>query len=180
MVECTTITTQRRRLFWATQVDGCGSETRCGVDCGEPNLAYTTQSGNTRTLKTTDWIKGLVINMLMTDGRRADKPCGYAPGSQGGHWSESFIEGGDPTIGTLMRTVPPTGTTAAATALVAAHAQATLQRLVTRGVAMSVDATATYVGIGKVQLNIAVVGVDGVTSQVGIDGARLTNGWVWN
>lgn len=203
MVTCQTPAGSRRRLFWATQPDGCGSNPVCGYQCGVPGLAYAKSylydcnpnalpcppatnnpacppdTLGPRSISTDEWVRGLIINMLMTDGRSPDTPCGYRPGSQGGHWSSSYIETGPTDIGTLMRTVPPVGRVQETVTLVSSYAKATLQRLIARGVAATVDVNGVYLGEGRMRLDITVIGRGGDTTRVGIDGARLTNGWVW-
>lgn len=179
MANCAETVNSRRKLFWATQPDACGSETVCGFDCGSPGLSLIDQEGGT-TIATDNWIRGLVINMLMTDGKEPDAPCGFRPGSQGGHWSSSYIDEGPTDIGTLMRTVPSSGTVNETVALVGAYAKATVQRLVERGVALSVDVQASYAGLGKVSLAITINGQGGDTAKVGLSGSRSENSWLWS
>jgi phage gp46-like protein len=121
-----------------------------------------------------------MINMLMTDGRQADTACGYRPNGQGGHWSESYIDSGDPTVGTLMRTIAPAGRVQALEAQLEAYAKQTLQKLVGRGVARSVDVVVKYVSGGNFSVNASVFGVDNRASRIGLSAQRLENGWVWN
>lgn len=194
----------RRRLFWATQPDACGVALNCGAECGAPGLAYSVNRNRCgagcsccppatddpscpppdvvtdRSISTEGWLRGLIINMLMTDARQVDTVCGYRPGSQGGHWSESYIQGGAAGVGTLMRTVPATGRVQGGINLVTAFAQATLQKLVDRGVALGVNVTSSYLGGGRMMLDVVVQGrVDG-EARVGLTGSRMANGWVWN
>jgi phage gp46-like protein len=115
----------------------------------------------------------------MTDGKEPDKACGYLPGAQGGHWSESYIAT-EATVGTLVRALPTTGTIAESVATVAAYAEATLYRLVARGVASSVEVVASYAGNMRVAVNVIVYGTNGeVSARVGLSSTRLANGWVW-
>jgi phage gp46-like protein len=120
-----------------------------------------------------------MINMLMTDGRQADTACGYSPNGQGGHWSESYIDSGDASVGTLMRTIPPAGRVQALEAQLAAYAKQTLQKLVGRGVARSVDVVVAYISGGNFSVNASVFGIDSRTSKVGLSTQRLENGWLW-
>lgn len=178
MVLCVESTVGRRRLFWATQPGACGVEATCTSDCGIPGFELETANGQ-GSISTDDWLRGLMINMLMTDGRMADTACGYNPNGQGGHWSESYISAGDG-IGTLMRTIPPAGRVQALEAQLAAYAKQTLQKLVSRGVARSVDVVVKYVSGGNFSVNASVFGVDSRTSKVGLSAQRLDNGWIWN
>lgn len=204
MATCQVPAGSRRRLFWATQPSACGTRQTCGYECGIPGLSYSKGSLydcndgafgcppaterpeclpddaiGPRSILTTDWVRGLIINMLMTDGKLPDIPCGYRPGGQGGHWSSSYIEQGSPEIGTLMRTVDAVGRVQDSVSLIASFAKATLQRLVQRGVALAVEVTGVYLGSGKMRLDIIVSGRNGDEARVGIDAARTTNGWVW-
>lgn len=200
-IKCAAPTQERRRLFWTTQPDSCGSNTVCGAECGRPGLTLNptddcapsgsclppaSQPGcepivsTQRTFATHDWLRGLIINMLMTDGRETDTACGYRPGSQGGHWTESYMNGGQAGIvGTLLRTIPHTGRIQDSINLIVAYARATLQRLVERGIAISVDVEGIYRGGNRVELNVSVIGRRDGTANVGVSGVRLSNGWVW-
>lgn len=196
---CQVPVNSRRRFFWATQPDACGTNEVCGNDCGSPGLGVVqncnpqscdpTQDPNcppvdntTKTFATTEWLRGLIINMLMTDGLLPDTECGYRPGSQGGHWSESYIAdafGGPTIIGTLMRTPVATRTVQEAINLIVAYAKDTMSRLVARGVAISVDVTGSYIGGGRMKLDILVRGRTDGEARVGLVGQRLAQGWVW-
>lgn len=205
MATCLSPAGSRRKLFWATQPSACSDRQVCGYECGAPGLSYTTEAGydcndqcrccppasvdpncpehadavRSTSIATNDWLRGLIINMLMTDGRKPDRECGYRPGTQGGHWSSSYIETGPADIGTLMRDLPEVGRINESINLVVAYARATLERLVQRGVALSVEVTGNYLGGGRMQLDIEVTGrTDGV-ARVGLSGARVSNGWVW-
>lgn len=177
MAACGTGAVGRRRLFWATQPDACGEDQDCFQDCGRPGFKVeTTDEG--LTFSTDEWLRGLIINMLMTDGRRPASACGYSPGGRGGHWSESYM-GSNAGVGTLLRTVEPGGSVVELRALLAAHAQSTLGRLVARGVAVSTNTTAEYLGNGRFRLIIEVIGINNEISRIGLSGDRLANGWVW-
>ena len=194
---CSPYAASRRRLFWATQPAACGETSECGIACGVPGLVHTNglyacgsecdithQPGCPRpvlqrSILTGGWVRGLIINMLMTDGKLPDTNCGFKPGTQGGHWSESYIEGGPAVIGTLARAIQPSGTMNESIALIAAYVDATLQRLVQRGVAKSVTVTSRYLGNAKLSIDVIVVGTDDTSSKVGLLGSRLQNSWVW-
>lgn len=166
----------RRRLFWATQPGACGEESSCAGDCGVPGLAYESEG----VISSKNWISGLIINMLMTDGRQPDTDCGYSPGSQGGHWSESYIQSGPREIGTLLRKIPNTGTVRESLALIVAHARASIDRLVDRGVAQSVDVQGRYAGNNTMVLDILVRGAGNTgDARVGLSVNRTPQGWIW-
>lgn len=178
MVACVQSSVGRRKLFWATKVDACGVAPSCLQDCGWPGFELTGPEDGPRSISTDNWLQGLIINMLMTDGRRLDTACGYNPAGQGGHWSESYV---DDTygIGTLIRTVGPGARVAQVEAQLSAYAQQTLGKLVGRGVARSVAVEVTYKSGGTFDLNASVFGMDNTTSRIGLSGQRLENGWVW-
>lgn len=180
----------RRRRFWATQPDACPdiTATVCASDCGQPGLVLDEMPADPaavdqtpfRTVSTDEWVRGLAINMLMTDGRRPDRICGYPPRGLGGHWSETFDDGATPGIGTLMFDIDPTASVNETTNLISAFAQATLDRLVDRGVAVRVDVEASYLGGNVFQITADIIGLGNNSARVGVTGERLSNGWVWN
>jgi phage gp46-like protein len=180
MTTCSIQPQNRRRLFWSTQPDSCSTDDTsnnvCGFDCGRPGLKFTDTDG-TSSISTDNWIRGLALNMLMTDARREDTNCGFTPGGQGGHWSESYMSGDR--VGTLLRTIDSSGSVAQLRSLVAAYAKATLERLVTRGVATRVEVAAEYLGSGRFQLAAEIYGTENGTARVGLAAQRLTEGWVW-
>lgn len=185
MATCNQEIGDRRRLFWATQPTE-GREL-CGFSCGLPGLSVIDRHCDEEldcegaaSIDTTNWVRGLIINMLMTDGRKADSQCGYRPGAQGGHWSSSYIEQGDDTIGTLIRTVETSGRVNELRALVTAYARSTLERLVARGVATKIEVATEYLGSGRFALDIEVYGVSSGVTKVGFVGERLSEQWVWD
>ena len=169
-----------RRLFWATQPDACGVTQECGNICGTPGLELQHNSTQQATISNQDWLRGLMLNMLLTDGRLPETECGYRPGARGGHWSSSYAENEE--IGTLMRTVLPAPGRSIQqdVSLIASFAQATLQRLVQRGIAVRVEVEGTYVGNGNMTLNAVIYGQSEQRTQVGITGSRRNNAWIWN
>ena len=173
---CITSSPDRRRLFWATQPGACGSDENCAGDCGIPGLAYEAPG----VISSSGWLTGLIINMLMTDGRLPDTECGYRPGAQGGHWSESYMPGNGDSIGTLLRKVPVTGTIRESLNLIVAFARATIDRLVTRGIALSVDVEGKYAGNNVMILDVIVRGTGSVgDARVGVSAERTPQGWIW-
>lgn len=179
MSVCSTTTTlPQRRRFWATQPDVCGTSVDCGAECSVSGLSLIS-SGGGKTIVTSDWVRGLALNILLTDGRSPDKPCGYRPGSQGGHWSESFRTDGEK-IGTLVRKLPSAASVRESVALVRATLTAELQRLVTVGIAKSVTVDATYLGGNRMAATINIIAPDGTIVRVGMTGARNSNAWAWS
>lgn len=168
----------RRRTFWTTQPEACGAQPDdclMGQECGRPGLQLIGSS-----YATGEWLRGLVINILHTDGKLPDSRCGFVPGTQGGHWSESFRSDGQK-IGTLIRTIQPQTSIRDALALVKARMIADLSRLVDpMKLALKIDVTTSYLGGNRVQVNIVIVGQSGETTRVGMTGDRLQNSWVWS
>lgn len=178
MVLCVTSSVGRRKLFWATQADACGEENSCGGRCGVPGLELTGPDAGPRSISTDNWLTGLMLNMLMTDGRRPNTVCGYTPTGQGGHWSESYMEDGAG-VGTLVRTIGPSSRVSQIEAELKAYAQQTLEKLVGRGVARSVVVTVTYVASGTFKVDAEIIGIDNTSSRIGVSAQRLENGWIW-
>lgn len=173
--------TMRRRLFWSTQPNREDEE--CGRICDRMGQRFLdTVSGNTvtgRTIDTSDWVRGLAINILGTDGEVEASDCGVRPGLRGGHWSQSF-SAADEGFGTNLRRQIIDCSIGEAAAVVEAILLASLSRLVTYGVARSVDVTARYLGRGQVEAEIEIVGESDGTTKVAITGSRIANAWVWN
>ncbi len=196
----------RRRPFWTTQPDACGTRVdscRNGAECGIPGLQLTASSCGrfacdccpaptddpdciginsppvARSIVTNDWLRSLVINILHTDGRYEDNKCGFVPGTQGGHWSESFRKDGQK-IGTLMRTIPPHTSIRDAISLVKARMVADLNRLLVMQLVTSIAVNVRYLGGSQVTVEIIIIGQSGETAKVGLLGSRLKNTWVWS
>lgn len=188
-------------IFWTTQPDACGSEEACGAECGNPGLRMQfpdgcgtcTCCGNSgnlqdcprtmceqqRTIANNDWVRGLVINMLFTDARRSDSPCGVPPGALNGHWSESFMSEYKSPVGTHLRYIATGTSVKELVQLVKAYVVETMQKLIKYGVAVSIDVEASYKGRGVIAVAIIVYGRSGVTARVAVQGRALNNSWVW-
>lgn len=177
----------RRRLFWSTQPDGCRTLPSCGADCAVPGIVWdetdpvagADDQRPFRSFSTDDWIRGYVLNLLMTQGRRVDTSCGYNPRGAGGHWSSSFIDDGPSDIGTLMFDVDNTQDVNSTLNLIVAFAQSTLDRMVERGVAVRVEVTGEYSGSNRFTIFAEVYGLGNQSARVNLTGERLSNGWVW-
>lgn len=175
---CSQTQNDRRKLFWVTQPDACGDVQSCGTSCGKPGLkTIDTEQG--RTISTEEFVRGLAINILGTDGRKDATGCGFYPGNRGGYWADSFrTDNGQ--SGSLFRFVKSGGRINDDINTMRAVIVRDLNKLVNPyGVAISVDVTLTYVGRGIAQLDAKIVGRDGKTTAVGMTGSRLVNGWVW-
>lgn len=176
---CIASTTDRRRTFWTTQP--CGADELCGNQCGsEYGLKLNPSVDGFRSISTADYVKSLALNILLTDGRRPDAPCGYRPGVRGGHWSDSFrpqeYRG---TAGSLIATLNSHKSIADALAELKALVKFDMQKLVAYGVATSVDVAADYVGNNAAKLTIKIIGFAGETVNVGATLTRVKNSWAW-
>lgn len=195
--------TDRRRTFWTTQPGACGSEMSCATDCGTPGLQLTEsncgrascqccapatyipscpdapRAPTPRSFVTTDWLRSLVINILMTNAKLPNTKCGYRPGAQGGHWSESFRTDGQKS-GSSIRNLPKSMSVRDSMALARATLKSDLAKLVNMGVAQSVEVSTEYLGSNLMSANIEIVGPDGLGSKVGLTGNRNSNVWAWS
>jgi phage gp46-like protein len=120
----------------------------------------------------------LVLNILYTDGRKPDTACGFRPGTQGGHWSESFRTDGQK-IGTLVRNLPKSSSVRDSVALTRATLIADLNKLILMGVAQTINVTTEYLGGNVMAADIDIIAPDGTTARVGLTGKRNANAWVW-
>lgn len=176
-MKCANLSGDRRKLFWATQPHACGSVLSCGKECGTPGLAIDPVPGGA-TIKTSDYVRGLVYNILLTDGRKALTTCGYTPGTRGGHWSDSFRQDSNYS-GSLFRFVKPSGRVRDDLAAIQAAAEFDLRKLVVYGVATSIKVAVDYIGRGKAAMVVTIVGPSGETATVGATGTTIDNAWVW-
>lgn len=176
---CILPTAVTRRVFWATQPDACPDvQNDCGDACGAPGLRLLASAAGT-TIDNTNYVRGLILNSLLTDGRRADSVCGSIPGRRGGHWSEAFM-GRGVRVGALFRDLPVVGSISDAPGLVQSYAQAALDWMVPASVVLSITATAKYAGRGRIALKVAAIGQTGAALNVGVSGVRLENAWAWS
>lgn len=186
MEVCRTPVTGRRRTFWSTQP--CDIVRECGDNCETHGIKIVCNDQLCRppskgaSISTDNWIRGLALNILLTDGKRPDTFCGWRPGSRGGHWSDSFRDniGQNLTSGSLAGTLQSHGTVTAAVAELRAILQNDMQKLVTYGVAESVSVDVKYLGANKVSVDIDIFGVGGEVNNVGIVGQRSENSWLWD
>lgn len=175
---CSITVADRRRKFWATKESACGDAPSCNVACGRPGL-QPIDTGQGRTFSTDDYVRGLALNILLTNGRKRDTICGTSAGTRGGHWADAFrTDGGS--SGSLIRQVKPSGRINENVAEIQAAAQRDLDKLVIYQVATSVVVEARYAGRNTVDLTATITGQDGRTTAVAVTGSRLENSWVWN
>lgn len=176
---CGISSTERRRTFWTTQP--CGADELCGNQCGSQyGLKLVDQPGNFRSIATDNYVRSLALNILLTDGRRPDAPCGYRPGARGGHWSDSFRPAEYAgTTGSLIATLNAHKSIADALAELKAIVKFDMQKLVAYGIATAVEVDAEYLGNNAAKLNIKIMGFAGETTNVGATLTRVKNSWAW-
>lgn len=163
-----------RRIFWATKPAAKGADVSCGATCGRPGLMFASNG----TISNENYVRGLALNILMTNGPRALGACGIRPGQRGGHWSDSFRTDGGYS-GATFRYVKPETSVVRTIALIRSFMEKDLQRLVSYGVALSVSVRAERVNGNVVNMIATILGPGGNEMNVGITGTRLKNGWAW-
>lgn len=179
MATCNDTINGRRRIFWTTQPDACGSEIRCHSNCGSSGLlSYVPQGQRGRTFANNDFVRGLAINILLTDARKESGPCGHHPSAIGGHWSDSYRADGQ-RAGTNLRDIPISYRVTDTAKLIQAYATAALQKLIAYGVAQTVSVEVKYLGRNMFDLKADITSTDGAVSRVGVTGNRMENSWVW-
>lgn len=175
-MDCNYTINDRRRVFWVTQPETCGERPTCDQNCGIPGLKLI-PVGQMGTISTEIYLRGLILNILMTDGKKLENKCGFTPGTRGGHWSSSFV---GVSIGSNVRDIPTDTSVKEAVGLIKAHVFNDMQKLIKYGVASSVEVEAKYKGNNTIDLTIIVFGNDGSSTRVGVSGTRTTNSWAWN
>jgi phage gp46-like protein len=179
-LQCQPLNTPTRRKFWTTSLDSCVPDT-CGTfTCGKPGLSLVENEDKTgASFATNDWVMSTALNMLMTDARRRDTKCGYAPGTLNGHWSESFIQQQGAEIGTHVRYIDPKLSVRDAVMQIKAEVQMTLNKLVKYGIAIEVIVHAQYQGEGRVALDIEILGSGIDPTRIALSAKRSDNSWAW-
>lgn len=140
----------RQRPFWATHQDVCGQYTLCGVPCTLPGLEYE-DTNDGRTIKTDEWLKGLILNILNTRAR-TDAKC-PSPAAVYGHWSESY-RGDNLHIGTRLWNAAEKAYTRIGDAVKAIEAavRADVSKLIALGLVDKVHVETVYVGHARVDV----------------------------
>jgi phage gp46-like protein len=167
----------RRKLFWTTRAQACGGYEVCGVECSLPGLEYEGDPDVGRTIKTDNWLQGLILNILNTRAR-TDAKC-PSPPAVFGHWSESYRDDGL-YIGATMWNAAERSYSRMndSVAAIKAAITADMHKLVLMGIADSVVVTATYVGEGRVDVVIETITSSG-RSRINLSGSFVTETWVW-
>jgi phage gp46-like protein len=206
IIPCLPAPRSRFRKFWTTQPDSCppedGQATCVSPDtgCARPGLQLILSYDPTwqmlscgpnggaatdcpppiigATIASNDYVRGLVLNILGTNGAQAKSICGNIPGQRLGYWLDD-ISGAS--SGTSIRYVPTKGYSVnQQVQFIQMQATVDMQKLIKYGVANSVTVTASYVGNNTVALVITVQGVDDTTTVVNSTVSKISNSWVWN
>lgn len=179
-LQCEPLVVPGQRRFWTTHPGACGSAGSCdvNVDCGRPGLSLQRNDADQSSFETNEWVRSLALNMLLTDGRRRDTRCGHIPGTLNGHWSESFMQNGQP-VGTQVRYVSSSSSVRDAMQLIKAEVLATLQKLIDYGVAVEVEVETTYRGSGSILMDIVIYGTAVDPTRIGVTAQRNNNSWQW-
>lgn len=169
----------RRRRFWTTQPDVCGEYDLCGVPCAIPGLEYqeVAEVADGRTIKTDDWLRSLILNILNTRAR-TDLRC-PAPTAVFGHWSESYRNDGL-YIGSRLWNAAAKPYVRIADAVKANRAAivADLAKLVALNVADSVDVEVTYRGRNRADVTITAIRLK-TSTVLRLSGEYSTDTWIW-
>lgn len=201
MNQCVLPSNVSQRIFWTTQPDACGEYTSCGFGCGRPGLKFVSAKNCTvscccgdnanlitpctsdncskpRTIANNNWLSGIAINILLTDSRRKDSNCGYKPYNINGHFSDSFITGGNK-VGTGLRYISTNMPLAKTIEAIKSEIKASLSKLISYGVAREVNVKVTYTGNNLLHADIELISSSGNKSNVGISGQRALSHWNW-
>jgi hypothetical protein len=183
----------RRRTFWTTRVDVCGDYVLCGTVCTIPGLEYEDieepyvdpriyppvgSEVGYRTIKTDEWLQGLVLNILNTRARN-DIRC-PAPSAVFGHWSESYRDDGL-YIGSTMWNAAEKSyiRTSDGVKAIGVAIRADMGKLIALGLADTVEVEATYVGSASVTVKITIT-KQASRSVINLSGRFVAETWVWH
>jgi hypothetical protein len=179
----------RRRIFWTTQAEACGDYTLCGSPCVIPGLEYIDKddpyvdpgmlpaSSGYRTIKNTEWLQSLILNILNTRAR-TDLKC-PSPAAVYGHWSESYRRD-KLHIGSRLWNAADKAYVRIADAVKAIQTAVTydMAKLPAMGVADKVDVETFYKGRNTVGIVITAT-VRQTQHVLNLSGAFVSGSWVW-
>jgi len=175
--DCLRNTPPRRRTFWTTQLEACGSDFLCGRPCAIPGLIYE-GDGEGRTIITKDWLQSLILNILNTRAR-SDLRC-PTPAGVYGHWSESYREDGIYVGAKFWNAAEkPYARIADSVKMIEVMVKSDLSKLVQMNVATSVDVEAVYGGSNQVIITVRATSVASGDMAINLAGAFVSSGWEW-
>lgn len=167
----------RRRIFWTTRPEVCGEYNTCGVTCSIPGLEYDDNDPAGRTIRTEEWLTGLILNILNTRAR-TDQKCSN-PAATFGHWSESYRDDNLYIGSTLWNAAEKNYTRVNdAVRAIGAAIKADLGKLIRLGVADRVEVATNYRGGMRVDVAIS-VWYRLIKREINMSGIYATDGWVW-
>ena len=192
----------RRRIFWTTQQNACGEYVLCGHECAIPGLEYLDSEAEYvsdnrttfpsrgpanrdavwedgyRSIKTTEWILSLILNILNTRAR-TDSRC-PSPAAVYGHWSESYRDD-NLWIGSRLWNAAEKSYIRVADSVKAIQAaiEADMGKLVVLGVADSVKVEATYRGRNSVEVAVEATKMN-ARHVLNLSGTFVSDTWVWH
>ncbi|MEY9493758.1 phage GP46 family protein [Bradyrhizobium elkanii] len=166
----------RRRIFWTTRADACGSYILCGNECSIPGLEYENNEVG-RTIKNDEWLRSLILNILNTRAR-TDIRC-PSPAAIYGHWSESYRDDGL-YIGSRLWNAAAKNYIRIADAVKAIQAaiSADMAKLTVLGVADAVNVEATYRGRNQVEVIITATRTND-RHVLNLSGSFVSGSWAW-
>jgi hypothetical protein len=182
---CLTQNIGRRRIFWTTQQAACGDYIVCGYECKIPGLEYInsdephiTGEPRPRTIKTTEWLRSLILNILNTRAR-SDLRC-PSPAAVYGHWSESYRNDGL-WIGSRLWNAAEKSYIRIADSVKAIQAaiQADMAKLTILDVADSVTVEAFYRGRNSVEVTVTATKAS-ARHVLNLSGTFVSDTWVWH
>lgn len=174
----------RRRTFWTTQPRVCGEYNLCDFTCAIPGLEYVDSEepqvnpgGPDRTIKNTDWLESLILNILNTRAR-TDSKC-PSPAAIFGHWSESY-RGDRLYIGSTLWNAAEKKyfRNNDIEKAIAAAVRADMGKLTAQGLADSVTVEVKYTKRNSVLVKI-VVTVLNAKHVLNLSGTFAASTWVW-
>jgi hypothetical protein len=175
----------RRRIFWTTRPEVCGSYILCGIECAIPGLEYKVvddpvvgHGATGRTIKNDEWLQSLILNILNTRAR-TDLRC-PSPAAVYGHWSESYRDDGL-YIGSRLWNAASKSYIRVADAVkaIAAAIKSDMGKLTAQGLADSVDVDAVYRGRNRVDVTITAI-VRNARHVLNLSGTYASETWVWH
>lgn len=170
----------RRRLFWTTIQDACGTYELCGNECSIPGLQYV-DSAEGRSIRADERerVRSLILNILNTRARSTQR-C-ISPAGVYGHWSESYRDDGL-YVGSRMwdAAAKPYIRTNDAVKSIQAAIQADMGKLIATGAADSVHVEATYMGRNAVAVVITATKANVAPHVLNLSGSFVSGStWVW-
>jgi hypothetical protein len=192
----------RRRVFWTTKQAACGEYFQCGHECSIPGLVYVDTEkeyidqlkstfpargpsnqevvweDGSRSIRNTEWILSLILNILNTRAR-SDSRC-PSPAAVYGHWSESYRDD-SLWVGSRLWNAAEKSYIRVSDSVKAIQSaiQADVGKLVVLGVADSVKVEAVYRGRNAVEVTVEAIKTN-ARHVLNLSGTFVSDTWVWH